>query len=193
ATPTPTPTGQQTVEIDLSAGWNLISLPVYPPDPMAPATVLASVAGMLNSAWAYQAAGGQAGGAAAATWLSYDPAVPAFLNTLTAIDVAMGVWVNMKEAATLTATGTPPGTTEIPVYEGWNFIGYPSSQARDVPDVLAGVSYNSAWAYDPSLAPSPWQSYDPNVPDFLNTLQQFEPGRGYALNAPGPGTITIQP
>ncbi|MBI2912958.1 MAG: hypothetical protein HYY03_03465, partial [Chloroflexi bacterium] len=132
------------------------------------------------------------GAAAAAAWLSYDPAVPPFLNTLAALDVNMGVWVNMKEAATLTVTGTPPGTTEIAISQGWNFIGYPSGQTKAVTDVLAGVSYNSAWAYDPSLSPSPWQSYDPNVPDFLNTLQQFEPGRGYALNAPGPGTLVIE-
>ncbi|MBI2912575.1 MAG: hypothetical protein HYY03_01495, partial [Chloroflexi bacterium] len=72
-----------------------------------------------------------------------------------------------------------------------NFIGYPSSQARDVPDVLAGVSYNSVWAYDPTLSPSPWQSYDPDVPPFLNTLEQFEAGRGYALNAPANGMLTI--
>ncbi|MBI2912719.1 MAG: hypothetical protein HYY03_02225 [Chloroflexi bacterium] len=119
--------------------------------------------------------------------------MPPFLNTLTAIDVAMGIWVNMKEAATLTVTGTQPGTTEIPIAQGWNFIGYPSGQTKAVADVLAGLTYNSAWAYDPSLSPSPWQSYDPAVPPFLNTLQSFEPGRGYALNAPGPGTVTVQP
>ncbi|MBI2912720.1 MAG: hypothetical protein HYY03_02230 [Chloroflexi bacterium] len=196
----PVKVGASEASIDLVAGWNLISLPVVPEDP-ASAMVLASIAGKFNSAWAYQAAGAQAGaqtdgrmaGAAAATWLSYDPAVPPFLNTLTAIDVTMGVWVNMKEAATLTVTGTPPGTTEIAIAQGWNFIGYPSGQTKPVADVLSGLTYNSAWAYDPSLSPSPWQSYDPNVPPFLNTLQNFTPGRGYALNAPGPGTVTVQP
>ena len=186
ATPTPTD-GEQ---ISLAAGWNLISLPLVPADP-SPAVVLASVAGKLNSAWAYQAASSQAGGAAAATWLSYDPAVPPFLNTLTAIDVTMGVWVNMKQAATLSFSGTQPGTTQIAISQGWNFIGYPSGQTQPVADVLAGLTYNSAWAYDPTLSPSPWQSYDPNVPPFLNTLQDFTPGRGYALNAPGPGTVTV--
>ncbi len=182
-TATPTPTTAQSLEIDLLAGWNLISLPLIPGDE-SPAAVLASVAGKYNSAWAY--APGQTN-----PWLSYDPDVPPFLNTLTAIDEKMGVWLNMKEAAILTVTGTQPGSTEIAIFQGWNFIGYPSDQTRSVPNVLAGVSYNSAWAYDPSLAPSPWQSYDPDVPPFLNTLQQFTPKRGYALNASAPGELTV--
>ncbi|MBI2913013.1 MAG: hypothetical protein HYY03_03745 [Chloroflexi bacterium] len=167
------------MEIGLLPGWNLISLPLVPADP-APAAVLACIAGKFNSAWAYQSA-----------WLAYDPLVPPGLNTLTAIAVTMGVWVNMKEAAVLTVTGTQPAETEIPMYPGWNFIGYPSAQSRPVEDVLAGVAYNSVWAYDPALSPSPWQSYDPNVPPALDTLQNFTPGRGYALNAKAAGTLTI--
>ncbi len=170
-------------------GWNLVSLPLVPGDP-SPCAVLASIAGKLNSAWAYQT--GPAGGASSSPWLSYDPAIPPFLNTFTAIDVNMGFWLNMKEAATLTASGAQPGATQIPVSQGWNFIGYPWGQTKPVATVLAGLSYNSVWAYDPSLSPGPWQSYDPDVPDFLNTLQEFTPTRGYALNAKAAGTLTIR-
>ncbi|MBI2913860.1 MAG: CSLREA domain-containing protein, partial [Chloroflexi bacterium] len=175
---------QQSSDISLAQGWNLVSLPLVPADP-APSAVLASIAAKLNSAWAYDSS------QPANPWLSYDPDVPASLNTLTAIDVKMGLWLNMKQAATLAVTGSQPGTTQIPIAQGWNFIGYPSGQALPVATVLAGLSYNSVWAYDPSLSPSPWQSNDPNVPPSLNTLQNFAPGHGYALNAPGPATLTI--
>ena len=178
--------------IALCTGWNLISLPLVPSDP-APAAVLAPIAGTLNSAWAYNASATAYSAAAPGPWLSYDPAIPSFLNTLTAIDVKMGIWLNMKEAATLTVGGSQPGTTQIPISQGWNFIGYPSGQIKPVADVLTGLAYNSLWAYDPAQYPIPWQSYDPSVPPFLNTLQSFTPGRGYALNAPAPGTVTVQP
>ncbi|MBI2912340.1 MAG: hypothetical protein HYY03_00285, partial [Chloroflexi bacterium] len=171
---------QQTSDITLSPGWNLISLPLVPADP-DPATVLASIADKLNSAWAYDSS--QAGSAQASPWLSYDPDVPDFLNTLTAMGITMGFWVNMQEAATLAVMGSaPPPETEIAVAPGWNFVGYPSGYALLVAEALAGIEFNSVWAYDPSLSPSPWQSYDPDVPPALNSLQEITPGRGYALN-----------
>ncbi len=171
--------------MSLQPGWNLISLPLIPSG-SSPAAVLASIAGKYNSAWAYDP------GQTAHPWLSYDPTVPPFLNTLTAIDERMGLWLNMKEPATLTVAGTEPGTTQIGISAGWNFIGYPSGQSRPVGQVLWGVSYTSVWAYDAAAgAGDPWQSYDPDVPPFLNTLQQFSPGWGYALNAAGPGVVSI--
>ncbi|MBI2913627.1 MAG: hypothetical protein HYY03_06875 [Chloroflexi bacterium] len=182
--------GQQTADISLQPGWNLVSLPLVPTDP-APAAVLTSIAGKFNSAWAYQTASSQAGAAAAAAaWLSYDPSVPPFLNTLAAIDVSMGFWLNMKEAATLSLSGSEPTGANISISPGWNFIGYPAGEAKPIADVMGSLAYNSVWAYQPGQASS-WQSYDPNVPPFLNTLQQFEPGRGYALNASAAGALTI--
>ncbi|MBI2912388.1 MAG: hypothetical protein HYY03_00530 [Chloroflexi bacterium] len=178
--------GQQTTDISLLPGWNLVSLPLAPADP-APAAVLASIQGKYNSAWAYQPAGSQAGAAAAATWLSYDPSVPPFLNTLAAIDVSMGLWLNMKEAATLSVSGSQPASTQIAISAGWNFIGYPSSDAQPIADVMGPLAYNSVWAYSAGS----WQSHDPDLPPGLNTLQQFEPGRGYALNASAAGVLTI--
>ncbi len=117
--------------------------------------------------------------------------MPPFLNTLTAIDEKLGLWLNMKEPAILSVAGSEPTSTQIAISPGWNFIGYPAHQARPVADVLAGVAYNSAWAYDPALSPSPWQSYDPDVPPFLNTLQEFTAARGYALNASSAGMLTV--
>ena len=182
AAPSPgQPAAAQQTDIPLSVGWNLISLPLAPAD-TAPAAVLTSIAGKLNSAWAYAPG-------APNPWLSYDPDVPDFLNTLTAIDVSMGFWLNMKEAGTLTVSGSQPGSTEIAVSPGWNFIGYPASEAKPIADVMGTLPYNSVWAYDPGQA-NPWQSYDPNVPPFLNTLQQFTPNRGYALNAAA-GVLTV--
>jgi len=159
-------------------------LPLVPADQSPPA-VLASISGKYNSAWAYNP--GQAN-----PWLSYDPSVPPFFNSLTAIDERMGLWLNMKQPATLTITGTEPGSTAIGIAAGWNFIGYPSGQDRLVAQVLWGVSYSSVWAYDAAVgAGDPWRSYDPDVPPFLNTLQQFTPQRGYAVNATAPGVVSI--
>ncbi|MBI2913840.1 MAG: hypothetical protein HYY03_07960 [Chloroflexi bacterium] len=188
--------------LDLKSDWNLVSTPFRifditdPANPVqitAPAQVFDPIDASVNSVWFYNAPGGQGGAVAGqqGQWLSYDPDLPPALNTLTAIDEGMGLWVNMKEAATLALTGQYPESTEITIYPGWNFIGYPSQQARPVAEVLAGVEYNSLWAYDPSLAPSPWLSNDPDLPPALNPLQEFEPGRGYAINVSQQQTITI--
>src|SRR3990172_3750899 len=150
-------------DIALSQGWNLISLPLVPDDSDS-AAVLASISDNLNVAWAYDpslAATTVAGAQPQASpWLSYDPDLPGPLNSLGAIHETMGFWLNMKAPDPLTVTGTEPGSTDISIFPDWNFIGYPASDARPVADVLAGIPYNSAWAYDPLLAPSPWQSHD---------------------------------
>jgi photosystem II stability/assembly factor-like uncharacterized protein len=181
------------VAIDLQQGWNLISLPLIPNDP-DPAVALASIEDELSSAWAYDASrvGSTAHSAAQGSpWLSYDPDLPPSLNTLTAIDETMGIWLKMSEAATLTVTGEQPMSTEISIYEGWNSIGYPSSEARPVVDVLAGFPYNSVWAYNSSSAVNPWGSFDPDIQPALNDLQEFTPERGYALNAAQAGVLVI--
>ena len=74
-------------EIDLAAGWNLISFDVAIED-NAPATVFADLSGILVVVTGYGAAGAN----------FYDPALPPFLNTLTSLDNGFGYWIKVSEA-----------------------------------------------------------------------------------------------
>jgi Malectin domain/Glycosyl hydrolase catalytic core len=186
ATPTltPTPTSTATPELDafeivLSPGWNLISSPLSP----VPATlpeVLVSVEGQYDLVYGYSAGG------AASSWTLFDVTAPPFLNDLSAITEAMGIWINVTDTvpATVTFIGAEAESPSIQLYAGWNLVGYPSLVTRPVAEALASCAdkFDLVYAYVASDA-SPWKVYDATVPPMFNDLTDMEPGRGYWINA----------
>jgi hypothetical protein len=86
-----------TISIPLSIGNNAVQLTVRPVNTSVPA-VLSSVAGKYNSVMVYNAS---IAGEEWEKWLVYDPARPAFLNTLNVLDERLPFNINMLEAATL--------------------------------------------------------------------------------------------
>ncbi|MCP4117408.1 MAG: hypothetical protein GY737_18845, partial [Desulfobacteraceae bacterium] len=162
-----------TDQIPLLAGWNLISLPEEPPDPV-PATVLAAVASDLYKAEAFDACD------LADSWKYYDPADPA-ASSLIAIDHTMGLWVKATAATLLPVAGTLPATTTIELCEGWNLIGFPAGQPRHPHAALASIAgkWQRVFGYDASDPGDTWEFFDPAIPDWANDLRMMHPGRGY--------------
>ncbi|MFQ5593658.1 MAG: RHS repeat-associated core domain-containing protein [Anaerolineae bacterium] len=172
--------------IPLTTGWNLISLPLEPPD-TDPAAVLSSIAGQYNLAYAYD------GCDAADPWKLYDPAAPPPANDLTAIDHRIGLWIEMTADATLDVAGTQPTSTDIPLCEGWNLIGYPLDEAWPVAEALASIEgkYDLIFAYDPTDVADPWEVFEVGVPAWSNDLQVMQAGRGFWVHATEDVTLTI--
>ena len=168
---------------DLGVGWNLISIPRVL-NGSAPEVVLASIAGKYDLVYAWDASD------PADPWKSY---MPGLGGDLTYISRNMGLWVRMTQAGTLTVEGEMPTTTSIPLYAGWNLIGYPAGVARSVPDALASIAgkYTLVFEYDASSPDAPWRSYSPQVPDFANTLTEMRPGFGYWVKATQDCTLTV--
>lgn len=168
---------------ELQTGWNLISTPRVLNE-TAPDVVLASIAGKYDLVYAWDA------GDPADPWKSYTPGLG---GDLTYITRNMGLWVHMTQAGTLTVEGETPTTTSIPLYTGWNLIGYPAGTARPVPDALASIAgkYALVFEYDASAPNSPWRSYSPQVPDFANTLQAMRPGFGYWVKVTQDCMLTV--
>jgi len=168
---------------DLGVGWNLISIPRVL-NGSAPEVVLASIAGKYDLVYAWDASD------PADPWKSY---MPGLGGDLTYISRNMGLWVRMTQAGTLTVEGEMPTTTSIPLYAGWNLIGYPAGVARPVPDALASIAgkYTLVFEYDASAPDAPWRSYSPQVPDFANTLAEMRPGFGYWVKATQDCTLTV--
>lgn len=164
----------------LESGWNLVSFPVEVDDTDVE-DVLASIDGQYDIVYAYDGCG--------AGWKKFDPNGPPFANTLTDLDHSIGFWVNMTQAATLVVTGSTPDSTTMPVCTGWNLVGYPTPETRDLPDALDSISgeYALVNAYKP-----PWQKFDPNGPPFANTLTDMEAGFGYWINATQDGEVIIE-
>jgi len=174
--------GSHVVNIPLVMGWNLTSLAVVPDD-TDPGVVLASIAGDYDLVTTYDAAGD--------TWLTYDPASPG-AATLSAIDQATPFWIHMLRAATLSAFGGVPGTTDQPLVVGWNLVAYPTSASRGVETALASISghYGLVWGHDAALS-TPWRVHDVAAPEWANTLAALDTGYAYWVQADDACTLRI--
>jgi hypothetical protein len=154
-------------EIDLCAGWNLISLRQQPSDTSIE-SVLEGISGKYISVWVYLDS----------NWSVYDPESPGF-SDLSTMEAGMGYWINMSEVAILTISGSTPSNS-INLCCGWNLVGYNSDTSQSVADALASIEgkYISIWAY----MDGGWKVYDPENPGFSD-LTTMLPGYGYWINA----------
>jgi hypothetical protein len=161
--------------INLTEGWNLISLPLIPLDP-AIDVVLAGLDDVI-SVWHWDVE--------IKDWRSFAPG-GAPHNLLTMGD-GKAYWINMKAAQNLTLAGTdmPKGHGLPPAYDvvvGWNMVGFKNTAYNvTAADYLAGTEYVRIYWFEYGtwfLIPGP--SY--------NTTTMV-PGRGYWVAFTKPGTI----
>ena len=136
-------------DVELNAGWNLMSLYVHPDD-MSPESIFGPVTCLLQVKNMTQ---------------SYDPALPSFLNTLTALEDGNGYFVNMGCAETLSldAALVDGAFVVINLNSGWNLIGYPFRTGQAVEDAFAMLIGSGKLVQVKSMT----QSYDPLLPPFL--------------------------
>ncbi|KKS65907.1 MAG: hypothetical protein UV34_C0005G0017 [Parcubacteria group bacterium GW2011_GWB1_42_6] len=126
-------------DIAMSAGWNLISLPVIITNTDIE-SVLSEIYDEINLVKYYD-------WNEADLWKTYSPAGG---GDLTSMEDGKGYWIFMNSPATLNVAGTemeePPAMSPIyHVYPGWNLIGFKSVSARmlalDYLQSLAGTGY----------------------------------------------------
>ena len=160
----------------LTAGWNLISIPLNVTNKSVSA-VLGSIEGTYDTVLSYDSG----------NWKTYSPIFPEF-SDLTKLELGKGYWIHILNETTLQINGTLPNNTKITLNSGWNLIGYPSVNAKNVSEVLDPIkqNYNIIMSY----TPGGWKTYSPL---FLNMsdLKEMEPGKGYWINVNNPTTLTI--
>ncbi len=127
-------TSQWTCNIALSAGWNLVSLPVIVSD-TAIGTVLSGVSANMDLAEYWNGS----------AWVIYKPG---FTYDLTTMGDGKGYWINMTAPATLAVTGTkaPAAPDHAPTYgvlSGWNLIGFKSTISQLAQTYLQTLSTGS--------------------------------------------------
>lgn len=168
--------------VSLVPGQNLIGLTVIPTSSV-PASVFGMLGSNLKSVFQYQCAQNP-------PFVFYNPNIPAFLNTMTTVDIQHGYWVEVITTGTLQVTGTVPTyPVSIPLCVGTNMIAYPSKVNVALPGALnASIAgfWNSVFG-----EPFPFKFYNPNIPPFLNTLTNMGPGRGYYLDMNTAVTLTV--
>jgi len=121
--------------------------------------------------------------------------VPPYANDLTDLDYTQGFWIYMTTASILNVAGSSPTATNIPLYSGWNLVGYPSSLYQDLPGVLqdhgVGQDFSLVYAYHAEDTTSPWKLWDRSAPPWANDLTALSPYRGYWVRASAYHTWTV--
>ncbi|RLG90099.1 hypothetical protein DRO34_06195 [Candidatus Bathyarchaeota archaeon] len=161
----------------LLPGWNMISFPLEP-EVTSTETVLAPIWDKFSSIWAYDAQLDR--------WFRYDRFGPPFLNDLLDLHCCKGYWIVMNEGASLKISGQMCDEP-IPIYSGWNLVGYHSMETQGIPAVLDPIAsvLECIWSYETGT--DKWRRYCPGGPPFLNDLEWVEPGKAYWINATGNG------
>jgi hypothetical protein len=159
--------------IDLSNGWNLVSLPMAQFDP-AIDSVLQSINGKYDALRWYDIADSQD------PWKHNHGLKPSELNDLDLLDHFISFYIHISDpgGARLVVEGMELWTNQqIDLKIGWNMVGYPSKNdaLRDVAlnNVNFGTDVNAIWTYDSGLGQ--WKS--------LSDTDSFESGCGYLIHA----------
>lgn len=177
---------ETSIDIPLSAGWNLVSIP-FAPSSNVLAEVLAPIAGQHGVLYAYDAMNIKA------PWKRYVPEAPTVLNDFTVVNERQGWWIQAARSVTLSIRGTPVASTEIPLAAGWNLVGYPKQSPQAIAEALASIggNYEFVYGYDGRNPDNPWRIHDVRNPLAAGSLTQMEPGKGYWIYMKNAATWTV--
>jgi hypothetical protein len=170
------------VDIPVQVGWNLISFPVDPANTALP-VVLQDLGG--DTYWDliqwYDPLD------TSDHWKTYATYKPPQLNDLTNVYRWMSVWLNIPDVASLgdgyiTINGTEPLPITIPLYAGWNLVGYPTLTSMTIMNALAGTGYDAVEGFDPA---GPYNTQSLNDTYVMTTFE------GYWVHVPADTTWTV--
>ena len=171
-TPPPPP---MTYNITLTPGWNLISLPLIQLDESID-SVLSNITGKWDYIQTYDASD------PADHWKSNNTFRPDQLNDLKTLDHTVGFWINITEACTLVVSGYESNSTSIPLYAGWNLVGYPTQTPETVGNSLWGTSASIVEVFD---AGQPYNLIE------VGPTYVMQPGEGYWVHVPADTIWTV--
>jgi len=161
-----------TQTINFYAGWNLISLNVSPANKAIQSIFADAIAtDNLEFITGFDLANDGA--------KTFDPGIPIPFNTLQEVADGFGYWVKMINATTVTFQGgCMAGDFRKPFDAGWNLIAYPPNAPQATSDYFADLIADGNLEFVTGFDGGT-KTFDPNIPDSFNTLQQLENGFGY--------------
>jgi hypothetical protein len=151
-----------------NGGWNFVSTRLSPSS-TAVADVLSSISGKYDLVEAYKDG----------SWFSYRPGAG---GSLSQIDEKMGFWIKVNQDCTLVVQGDAPSATTFSLssaHGGWNLVGWPSDDTRDVGSALSTIQActDVVYGYDAMDAVDPWKVYSQAAPSYANDKTHFAPGQ----------------
>ncbi len=158
------------MDINLVAGWNLISIPWL----TTPTEIGAALSG-INWTRAMVCEN--------EVWKTYGTARLAKYNLgFPLVDNTMGIWVYVSTDSVLSGPGDSIGSTDILLHKGWNLVGYPSGNGtKTVADALLGIPYDYVQTYNTTTGQM----------DILASTDIMEPGKGYWIHTTAAAIWTV--
>jgi len=118
--------------------------------------------------------------AQAQEWRSYSIYKPPSVNNLPEVNNTMGLWIHITanggDGYLSVGPATSPTLTNIPLYSGWNLVGYPSFIQKSITDALIGTGYDM-----------PVEGFNATAPYRLTALldsYEMKPGEAYWIHVP---------
>jgi hypothetical protein len=171
--------------IDLLPGWNMISIPMNLTDSNL-STVFTDISGDYDALQWYDANDPDD------PWKHNHTSKPVHLNDLTHFDKYMALWIHITNplGTTFYIGGTAPEigyVNQITLYNGWNFVGYPSLIERAPGSSGLPLEVDMVQWYNASSGL--WESWDPGIsPD---TLDSLKPGQGLWVHYTGVSDVWL--
>lgn len=152
-------------------GWNLVSNPCETENKSVN-FVLSSIQGNYSSVHGYDV------NDETDHWKAYNPYLPSWvINDLTDISDLKGYWINMKNESNFHVNGTLTQPNMIPLSQGWNLIGYPANDSKNITEALEPVSgnYEIVWMYN--ATDDVYYYYNASAEN--GTINEMEKYKGY--------------
>ena len=153
----------------LSAGWNLISLPLAPLNNSTSAV-------LGNDTIVYDAA------------KSYNAATHQFEDATT-MDPGVGYFVHVTTAGTWSYNGTAYTSISAPLSTGLNCIGWTNTSA-ELPGALSSIDGSYRYVARWNAGTQSYEVYLPGVPAVFNDFDTMDRGEGYFIAATAGCTLT---
>ncbi|UCE74117.1 MAG: hypothetical protein JSV56_00050, partial [Methanomassiliicoccales archaeon] len=163
----------QSYGIQLSEGWNLISIPFIQMDTNL-GNVLNSISGSYDAVQWYNVSD------SSDPWKHNHTAKPPYMNDLHNIDHTMGLWIHVTKpgGVLFECSGILPSENQsINLHKGWNLVGYPSLSNKTREAALNNITFGPDvdWIFTFNASSQKWEQ--------IGEFDYFERGRGYWLHS----------
>ncbi|MDD5416658.1 MAG: PKD domain-containing protein [Candidatus Aenigmarchaeota archaeon] len=153
-------------DIEITSGWNLISLPLIPVSPILTSDPMWGTNYIIQH---YNASLGIV--------QEYDSSNPG-AATLSELVPDYGYWVHANTDRTFTYLGTEPGIRTVPLVNGTNMVGWTSNESVNMQIALYFISANVTSVECQDTTDTSIQALRVcNI-----STESFEPGKGYVIN-----------
>jgi hypothetical protein len=123
---------------------------------------------------------------------SNDPWKDTLIGDFDKINNSMAFWLYLESSDFLFTCGIVPNSTSIPLYSGWNLVGYPSFRNQSLLNTLNGVSWKAVQFYESSnISKSLWMHNNSAKPSLMNDIIEMKTGQGYWIYVTDDSTLIV--